>query len=123
MGRHYPGSNLEHQIVVHTTLCANDKRDEDHDGCVVSVIVIRRVRVSEIEVTEKRTRDANGIRAPGEGHSHERVIDQSINSAIFEQSPSVSCRPDVGFPIERDLDVCVTIEVLHQTFDAYNVSR
>lgn len=86
-------------------------------------MIIRRMRVLEIEVTEKRTCDANGVRPPGKGHPHERVVDKGIDSTIFEESPCISCSLDIGFSIQRNLDVCVTIEVLHQTLDAYDVSR
>jgi hypothetical protein len=55
--------------------------------------------------------------------AHERIIDEGIDVTRFEESPGIPSCIEIGFPIQRDLNVGLTAETLHQTFDTNGLVR
>ena len=93
-----------------TDLQPDNKRESHDNRRERAVVVITRVCVLQVEVSEKRADVGNTHRAHGEHRSHETVVDQGVDAAVFHHCPGVFGRGDERFPVQGDVAEGVAVE-------------
>lgn len=88
----------------------NQEGERHDDGSEGSALVVGRIGEVEVKIGQECAEIGNEDTAHGQDWPDQTVVDQNIDTPIFHHLPCVFGSGDVGFPIERNVAKCVSID-------------
>lgn len=95
-------------------LQANQERIRDNDRGEVAVGVVRGFREDEVQIREQGAGVSHEGRAHGEDGPDEALVDEGVNSTVFDQTPGGLCGAEVGVAVQGHIAEGVAIYELHR---------